>query len=82
MEFTEIQLELKKLQERRIQLSVLKEQAIAKCNEIEQKYGITNEEELKQLLDKAQVEYNNKLSEAVTYIEKAKEAMKPYEGLV
>lgn len=74
--------ELKVIHDKRIKLSMLKEQAVAKCQEIEKRYNISSELELKQLLDKAEQDYNNKLIEAQSYINKAQEVLLPYEGLI
>ena len=53
----ELELLRKELQEvtnKQIRLETIKEQAIQQCKEIEDKYGIHNEQELRNLLENAE----------------------------
>ena len=81
----ELELLRKELQEvtnKQIRLETIKEQAIQQCKEIEDKYGIHNEQELRNLLEKAEQEYNKNLEQAAIYLADAKQAFEPFEGLL
>ena len=74
--------ELQEITNKQIRLETVIEQAKQQCREIEEKYHIKSEEELKKLLDKAEADYNNSLIEACNYLTEAKLALAPYEGMV
>ena len=74
--------ELQQISSKQIKLETIIEQAVQQCKEIEQKYNISNEEELKQVLDKAQQEYLNQVEKASIYLADAKQALLPYEGIL
>ncbi len=74
--------EIQELNNKRIRLETLVEQAKQKCGEIESKYNISNEQELKQLLDAAEEKYKKDLEKAVLYVMDLKNAMQPYENIL
>jgi predicted nuclease with TOPRIM domain len=74
--------EIQELNTKRIRLETLVEQAKQKCEEIESKYNISNEQELKELLDKAEEKYKEDLEKAVIYVMDVKNAMQPYESIL
>lgn len=74
--------EFQQISSKQIKLETIIEQAVQQCKEIEEKYNIKSEEELKALLDKAQQEYINQVEKVTTYIADAKQALMPYEGLL
>lgn len=77
-----IKQELQDVTNKQIRLETIVEQAKQRCKEIEDKYNIANETELKQLLDNAETEYQNTLVDAVSYLTNAKIALAPYEGML
>ena len=81
-ELHKLKLEIQEVTNKQIRLETLVEQAKQQCKEIEQKYNIKNEEELKTLLDKAEDEYNMSIADACNYLTEAKLALAPYEGMV
>ena len=81
-ELNKLKLEIQEVTNRQIRLETIIEQAKQQCKEIEQKYNIKNEEELKTLLDKAEDEYNMSIADACNYLTEAKLALAPYEGMV
>ena len=81
-ELDKLKTELQEMVNKQIRLETIIEQAKQQCSEIEQKYNISSEEELKVLLDKAEAEYEDSLAEAISYLADAKLALAPYEGMV
>ena len=65
-----------------IKLQTISDQAKSRCVEIETKYNIKNEQELQQLVDKVEADYQNKVSEALNYLSDAESALLPYEALL
>ena len=74
--------EFQQVSSKQIKLETLIEQAVQQCNDIEQKYNIKTEAELKELLDQAQREYLDEIQKATVYIADAKQALMPYEELL
>lgn len=74
--------EFQQVSSKQIKLETLIEQAVQQCTEIEQKYNIQTEEELKDLLEKAQKQYLDEIQKATIYIADAKQALLPYEELL
>ena len=74
--------ELQEITNKQIRLDTIVQQAKTQCEEIEKKYNITNEEELKNLVDKAEQEYQEALNKAGLYLADAKQALQPYEGMI
>lgn len=81
-ELESLKKELQEATNQHIRLQTLVEQAKQQCEEIETKYNIKNEAELKSLLDKAEEEYKNKIEEATLYLADVRLAMQPFEGLL
>ena len=65
-----------------IKLQTISDQAKSRCVEIEMKYNIKNEQELQQLVAKAEEDYQNKVTEALNYLSDAESALLPYEALL
>ena len=65
-----------------IKLQTISDQAKSRCVEIEMKYNIKNEQELQELVNKAEADYQNKVAEALTYLSDAESALLPYEALL
>ena len=74
--------ELQEVVNKQIRLETIAEQAKQQCQQIEEKYNISSVEELQSLLDAAEAEYQNKVTEAMTYITETKMALQPFEGLL
>lgn len=74
--------EFQQISSKQIKLETIIEQAVEQCKEIEQKYNISSEEELKNLLNKSQQEYMNQVEKVTIYLADAKQALMPYEGLL
>ena len=74
--------ELVEINNKQIRLSTIVEQAKQQCAEIEQKYNITNEQELQQLVLNAEEEYKQSIEQATMYLVDAKQVLAPYEDLI
>lgn len=74
--------ELQEVTNKQIRLETIIEQANEQCREIEQKYNISSEAELKALLEKAEEDYKNQVEKATVYLIDAKQALMPYEGML
>ena len=74
--------ELQEVINKQIRLETIREQAIQQCKEIEDKYNITTEAELKQLVDDAEEKYKTEIEKATIYLIDAKQALAPYEGMI
>ena len=74
--------ELQEVNNKQIRLQTIKDQAIQQCQEIEEKYNIKDEAELKALLDKAEAEYQENITKATTYLVDAKQSLEPFEGII
>ena len=81
-ELDNLKQELQEVTNKQIRLETIIEQAKQQCSEIEQKYNIKSEEELKAILEKAETDYENSLANACKYLADAKLALAPYEGMV
>lgn len=81
-ELEQIKSQLNDINNRRIRYQTLKEQALAQCKAIEDKYGIKSLDELKSLVDKAQIEYDKSVQEAKTYIEQTNKIFSEYQGVL
>ena len=77
-----IKSQLQDINNKRVKYETLIEQAKKQCQEIEQKYNIKSEEELKILLDNAQIEYEKELQNANQYIEDTNKQLSNYQGLL
>ena len=74
--------ELQEVINKQIRLETIKQQAKQQCEEIEHKYNIQDEQQLKELLDKAESDYEDALAQACAYVADAKLALQPYEGML
>lgn len=77
-----LQTQINEINNKRIKLQTLKEEAQKQCEIIEQKYGVHSLEELKELMDKAQTEYNEQLLLAQEYITKTNQQLSQYTGII
>ena len=81
-ELEQIKSQLNDINNKRIRYQTLKEQAIAQCKAIEDKYGIKSLDELKVLVDKAQADYDNSIKAAQDYIDQANRVFSEYQGII
>ena len=81
-ELEQIQSQINEINNKRIRYQTLKDQAIKQCQDIEQKYGIESLEELKALVDKANVEYQTAVQSAQKYIEDTNKVFAGYNGIL
>lgn len=81
-ELEKLKNELQEINNKQIRLQTIIDQAKDQCKEIEQKYNVSSEAELKQLLDKAEQEYLDKVTNATLYLNEAKKALAPFEELL
>ena len=79
---TTLQEQINDINKKRIKLQTLKEQAQKQCEIIEQKYGVKSLQELKDLVDKAQEEYNQQVQLAQDYISKTNQQLSQYTGII
>lgn len=79
---TALQEQINDINKKRIKLQTLKEQAQKQCEIIEQKYGVKSLQELKDLVDKAQEEYNQQVQLAQDYISKTNQQLSQYTGII
>lgn len=82
MNYQELKNELNIVNNKRIKLQTLIEQANNQCEQIEKKYNIKNEQELQALVDNAQLEYDKQLQEVQSYITKTNEVLNQYTGIL
>ena len=80
--FQQIQAQLNEINTKRVRIQTLVEQAQKQCSEIEAKYNVKSAEELKALVDKAQLDYEQSLKEAQTYIEETNKVLSTYQGIL
>ena len=81
-ELEQIQSQINEINNKRIRYQTLKDQAIKQCQDIEQKYGIKSLEELKALVDKANVEYQTAVQSAQKDIEDTNKVFAGYNGIL
>lgn len=77
-----LQAQINDINNKRIKLQTLKDQAVKQCEVIEQKYGVKSLEELEELMNKAQTEYNEHLLLAQDYITKTNQQLSQYTGII
>lgn len=75
-----IKSQLTDINNKRIRYQTLIDQAKKQCEEIEQKYNISNEQQLQDLLEQEEQKYQYQLQEAQKYIEEANNLLKSYES--
>ena len=81
-ELENLRKELQEVTNKQVRLETIVEQAKNQCAEIERKYNIHNEAELKALLETAESTYEDSLAKATLYLADAKAALAPYEGMI
>lgn len=77
-----IKSQLTDINTKRVRIQTLVEQAVKQCNEIQQKYNITSLEELKQLVDKAELDRQAEMQAAKQYIEQTNQILSTYTGIL
>ena len=73
---------LKYINEERIRIQTVIDQSAKQCQEIEEKYNIHSIEEFKDLVDKAEADFQKQVQEAEEYIKQSNEILQSYEGLL
>lgn len=81
-ELEQIKSQLNEINNKRVRYQTLKEQALAQCKAIEEKYGIKSLAELQALKDKAQTAYNTAVQEAQKYIQDTNRVLSEYGGVL
>ena len=74
--------QLNDINTKRVRIQTLVEQAQKQCEEIEKKYNVSSLEELKVLVDKAELEYQNQVQEAQKYIQETNKVLSTYQGIL
>lgn len=77
-----IQSQLNDINNKRVRVQTLMEQAKKQCEEIEKKYNVTSLEELQALVNKAQEDYDKQIQEAQEYIQNANQVFSTYQGIL
>jgi len=81
-ELEQIKSQLNEINNKRVRYQTLKEQALAQCKAIEEKYGIKSLAELQALKDKAQTAYDTAVQEAQKYIQDTNRVISEYGGVL
>lgn len=81
-ELEQIKSQLNEINNKRVRYQTLKEQAIKQCQEIEQKYNITSIEQLGELVQQAQLAYEESVQQAQKYIEETNRVFAGYQGVL
>lgn len=81
-ELESIMAQLNEINNKRIKIQTLAEQAKDVCSEIEKKYNVNSPEELQKLVDIETEKYQNELEKAQQYISSAQEALKEWDGII
>ena len=81
-ELESINSQLNKINNDRIRYQTLVEQANKTCKDIETKYNINNAEQLYALLSQAELEYQNELAKAQSYINETNQVLSQYQGVL
>ena len=74
--------QLNDINTKRVRIQTLVEQAQKQCQEIEQKYNVKSLEELKALVDKAELDYQKQVEEAQKYIQETNQVLSTYQGIL
>lgn len=77
-----IKSQLNDINNKRVKYQTLKEQAQKQVEEIQKKYNVTTPEELKSLVDKAQLDYEQSMQNAKTYIDETNKIFATYQGVI
>ena len=81
-EFEQLQQQITQINNRKIQLQTLVDQAKKRCLEIQQKYNVSSEAELLQLLTEAHLKKQKLVEEAQKYIQENNEILSQYSGII
>lgn len=81
-ELETIKAQLADINNKRVRIQTLVEQATNQCVEIEKKYNVKSLEELKALLDKAELDRQQELKAAQEYIEQTNKVLSTYTGIL
>lgn len=77
-----IKSQLNDINNKRVKLQTLVEQAQKQCSEIEEKYGVKSPDELLALMTKAEEAYKRSLNEARQYIQDTNKVLDGYVGII
>ena len=77
-----IKSQLNDINNKRVKLQTLVEQAQKQCSEIEEKYGVKSPDELLELMTKAEEAYKRSLNEARQYIQATNKVLDGYVGII
>lgn len=77
-----IKSQLNDINNKRVKYQTLKEQAQKQVEEIQKKYNITSIEELKSLMEQAQIVYEQSMQNAKTYIDETNKIFATYQGVI
>ena len=77
-----IKSQLNEINNKRVKYQTLKEQALKQIESIQEKYNIKSIDELKALMDEAQLKYEQSIKEAERYIEEANSIFTKYQGVI
>jgi len=80
-ELEQIKAQLNDINNKIVRISTLKEQAMVQCEEIEKKYNVHSPQELLELVNKANVEYQEEVTRARDYIQHANSILNEFNGL-
>ena len=81
-EYETIKKQLEDINNKRVRLQTLKEQAQQECQRIEKKYNVTSSEQLSNLYNEKQNEYNKLLEEVNSYITETQTVLSQYQGII
>lgn len=81
-ELEQIKQQLSEINNKRVRIQTLSDQAKQQCEVIEKKYNVSSPEELKLLVDKAQAEYEKTVLEAKQYIQETNTVLNSYNGII
>ncbi len=73
---------LNEINNQRIRIQTLVDQAQKQCEAIQLKYNVNSLEELKILVDKAKQEYEQEVQNAQKYIDETSKVLNSYQGIL
>lgn len=73
---------LNEINNQRIRIQTLVDQAQKQCEAIQLKYNVNSLEELKILVDKAKQEYEQEVQSAQKYIDETSKVLNSYQGIL
>lgn len=77
-----IKSQLNEINNKRVRIQTLVDQASKQCKEIESKYNISSLQELEVLVNDAEVAYQNQVQEAQNYINQTNQVLNSYQGIL